>query len=96
MKRIVFVAILVCGIHLFAPVSQSVDFYESHESAPLISQNLMNNQQQQGDELGDDEDYMFYEQEIFSRKLFQKKLPPLTQKEKIIWAFRMSEPDLFL
>jgi hypothetical protein len=47
----------------------------------------------------DDEDIFTEDQEIFSsrqRKLFQKKLAPLTSKEKIVWAFRLSETNTFL
>ena len=48
------------------------------------------------DEPTDDEEIIFSDQEIFSRKLFQKTLPPLKKKQKVIWAFRMSKHDLFL
>jgi hypothetical protein len=44
----------------------------------------------------DDDDYFADDQDIFSRKLFQKELTPLTPKEKIIWAFRLSETNTFL
>lgn len=47
----------------------------------------------------DDEDIFTEDQEIFSsrqRKLFQKKLAPLTNKERIVWAFRLSETNTFL
>jgi hypothetical protein len=44
----------------------------------------------------DDDDYFADDQDIFSRKLFQKKLTPLSTKEKIIWAFRLSETNTFL
>ncbi len=46
----------------------------------------------------EDEDYITEDQDVFSstRKLFQKKFDPLTQKEEIIWAFRFSDTDTFL
>jgi len=44
----------------------------------------------------EDDDYFADDQDIFSRKLFQKKLTPLSTKEKIIWAFRLSETNAFL
>jgi hypothetical protein len=44
----------------------------------------------------DDDDSYPYEQDIISRKLFQKDLTPLTTKEKIIWSFRMAETNTFL
>jgi len=53
----------------------------------------------QDDEIAEpleEDDSMFYDQEIFSRKLFQKTLPPLSGREKIVWSFRMATPDPFL
>jgi len=43
----------------------------------------------------DDDDFL-YDPEMISRKLFQKKLPPLPGKRKIVWSFRMASSDLFL
>lgn len=37
-----------------------------------------------------------YEQEIISKKLFQKNLPPLTKKEKTIWVFKTAKISIFL
>jgi hypothetical protein len=44
----------------------------------------------------DDDDYYTDDQDIFSRELFRKELTPLSTKEKIIWAFRLSETNTFL
>ncbi len=44
----------------------------------------------------EEEDYYADEQEIFSRKLFQKNLDPLSKKQEIIWAFRQSKTHTFL
>jgi hypothetical protein len=44
----------------------------------------------------EEDDFFVNDQEIWSRKLFQKKLPPLSKKEKIIWAFRLAETNTFL
>lgn len=43
-----------------------------------------------------DEDDFFYDPEIISRKLFQKTLPALSSREKILWSFRIADSDLFL
>ena len=96
MKISITVFVILCAINLFAPVDHPANQSEKNTPSPMISQDIMNIKEQESNDLGDEEDYMFYEQEIFSRKLFQKTLPPLTQEEKIIWSFRMSEPDLFL
>jgi len=44
----------------------------------------------------EDDDIFSYDQEFFLKKLYQKKLPLLTKKEKIIWAFRLAETNTFL
>jgi DNA-directed RNA polymerase specialized sigma subunit len=49
-----------------------------------------------GGEDVEDENYFADDQEIFARKLYQKKLAPLSEKEKIIWAFRLSKTTIFL
>jgi hypothetical protein len=36
------------------------------------------------------------EQYSISRKLYQKPLPPLNNRDKIRWAFRMAETNTFL
>ena len=48
-----------------------------------------NNDIDYGDIFSDDQD-------MISRKLFQKRLPPLTKKQKIVWAFRLAESNPFL
>lgn len=44
----------------------------------------------------EDENYFVDDQEIFDRKSYQKPLPPLSDKEKIIWAFKSSKTSIFL
>lgn len=44
----------------------------------------------------DEGDYFPDDQDVFSRKLFQKKLSPLTKKQKIVWTFRLSKTNTFL
>jgi len=43
-----------------------------------------------------EDDDFYYDPEIISRKLFQKKLPAMTNRQKILWSFRMADSDLFL
>lgn len=90
------VIILSFWASLFAPVSSPPSKTNPDNIPDIISQKILDNQEQNPDEFGDDEDALLYEQEIIYRKLFQKTLPPLSNKKKIIWAFRMSESDLFL
>ena len=96
MKRLTITILVALHISLFSPPADSLLVQDS-TPAPIISaQDLNNFQQEDAGEFGDEDDIFFYEQESFSRKLFQRKLTPLSKREKIIWAFRMSEPDLFL
>ncbi|MGE5344240.1 MAG: hypothetical protein ACM3SY_22465 [Candidatus Omnitrophota bacterium] len=44
----------------------------------------------------EDDNFIYDEQDYFSRKLFQKKLPDLKKNEKIDWAFRMANTNPFL
>lgn len=51
------------------------------------------------EEENDDIDYgdiFSDDQDMISRKLFQKRLPPLTKKQKIVWAFKLAETNPFL
>jgi len=43
----------------------------------------------------DDEDFP-YSEDMLSRKVFQKRLTPLSKKEKIVWSFRLAETNSFL
>jgi len=56
-------------------------------------------QMEKREKLPETEDEMLpysYEQEIISKKLFQKNLPPLTKREKTIWAFKTAKISIFL
>lgn len=47
----------------------------------------------------DGEDDIFsntYERELLSRRFFQKTLPPLKPREKIVWSFKTARANLLL
>lgn len=44
----------------------------------------------------EEEDPFYYEPDIFLQQLNRQKLPPLTEKEKIIWSFRLADTNPFL
>lgn len=96
MKQLIAVMVLSFSVTLFAPASTPVFNHKPDVVSNLITQNILDIQDQNPDELSEDEDSLFYEQAIISRKLFQISLPPLSSKQKIVWAYRMSESDLFL
>ena len=37
-----------------------------------------------------------YERELLSRRFFQKTLPPLNAREKIVWSFKTAQANLLL
>jgi len=37
-----------------------------------------------------------YERELLSRRFFQKTLPPLKPREKIVWSFKTARANLLL
>jgi hypothetical protein len=37
-----------------------------------------------------------YEREMLARRFFQKTLPPLSRKEKIVWAFKTARTGILL
>jgi hypothetical protein len=41
-------------------------------------------------------DTYFTDDDILFQNLHQKKLPPMTQKEKIIWSFKLAKDRIFL
>lgn len=44
----------------------------------------------------DEDDFFPYDQDLLTRKLFQKTLAPLNRKERITWSFRMADSNAFL
>lgn len=51
------------------------------------------------DRFPESEDDIFsssYEREMLARRFFQKTLPPLTRKEKVVWAFKTARAGILL
>lgn len=95
MKKITIYLIVVFAICLLFPITTGT----VPQQDPTIPDRTDPGNMQITDDIDeptDDEEIIFSDQEIFSRKLFQKTLPPLKKKQKVIWAFRMSQHDLFL
>ena len=44
----------------------------------------------------EEEDPFYYEPDGFLQQLNRRKMPPLTEKEKITWSFRLAETNPFL
>lgn len=92
MKLIITIFIFIINIQTALVVlNQQTNINDPQDHINLKEENLNFNQDSTNDL--QDEDYY---QDIFLRKLKQKKLNPLSKKEKIIWSFRMSETYPFL
>ncbi len=51
------------------------------------------------DRFPESEDDIFsssYEREMLARRFFQKTLPPLNRKEKVVWAFKTARAGILL
>ena len=68
----------------------------SNESAMMIPQTSAIDQSSENYMGTEEEDQLFSEPDMLFRKLEQKKLPPLSEKEKITWSFRLAETNPFL
>lgn len=44
----------------------------------------------------EEDDFFPFDQDLLTRKLFQKTLLPLNRKERITWSFRMADSNAFL
>ncbi|HUU04858.1 MAG TPA: hypothetical protein VMZ49_03155 [Patescibacteria group bacterium] len=54
---------------------------------------------QKSDGYAESEDDIFsanYERELLSRRFFQKTLPPLSSREKIVWSFKTARANILL
>jgi hypothetical protein len=81
----------------FSPRDQEGDTGQGQDSVQTVQQEIPEfPSQDTPSPYQDEDDMLLYDQEIFSRKLFQKTLPQLSKKETIIWSFRLADPDPYL
>lgn len=95
MKRSVPVIVMLTML-CFPAGLQNQDRSQEFTLAKALPQDMSLNSDQVIDPSRVDEDDFFYDPEIISRKLFQKTLPALSSREKILWSFRMADSNLFL
>lgn len=87
-------SIILISLLLFLPAgSQDQNYLDpgSFED-PFTESNIID----EPEESSIEDDFLSLEPDIFSRKLYQKNLRPLTGEEKIRWSFRMADTDIFL
>ena len=97
MKTVLAVLLISLVSISFSPRDQEDNAMQDQESEQTVQQEIPEfPSQDTPSPYQDEDDMLLYDQEIFSRKLFQKTLPQLTKKETIIWSFRLADPDPFL
>jgi hypothetical protein len=94
MKKFLFIFLLVLLLRTPQPSKASATGQDTDQQK-LIETAVP----EKADRFPDSEDDIFsntYERELLSRKIFKKSLPPLSQKEKISWAFKTAKANTFL
>jgi hypothetical protein len=87
---------------IFLFFTLSLSFSDSNEDKSYNNPQIKKTKEQTSFQIQENDDYkvedddFYYESDFFRRKIYQKKLPPLSNKEKIIWSFRMANKNLFL
>lgn len=96
MKHLIRILAVLLLIYLsFVLTAQNSAPVENNTGPQAVGVDVPDDPNDQSQEIEDD-DYFSYDQDILSRKLYEKKLPPLSNKEKIIWSFRLAETNSFL
>jgi hypothetical protein len=96
MKRIIISGILFLLTVLFSPLWGPEVTPTNIPGSRMAAQEVLDFPQEDETQEPEEEDDVWYEQEFFQRKLYQKALPTLTNREAVIWSFRMAEPHTFL
>jgi hypothetical protein len=90
---LIFFTIFFCTYIILTQVTFSDDRSDREISPPPAADPEQTNENYM---IREEEDPFYYEPDIFLRKLSRRKLPPLSEKEKIIWSFRLAEANPFL
>ncbi len=94
-KILVSIVIAYLSFTLLAqdrPSSKDRDSQETREKIPGKKIDIADEDNQEME----DDDFYPYDQAIVPGKLYQKNLPPLSRKAKIIWSFRLADTNSFL
>lgn len=93
MKHIIKILAVLLLIYLSFVLTAQNDGPPENNAAPqTVDVEVPDDQNQEME----DDDYFLYDQDMLSRELYEKELPPLSNKEKIIWSFRLAETNSFL
>jgi len=94
MRRFLFITLLLLLLRIpFTSQTSAFGQNADQQKLPEIAA------PEKPDRFPESEDDIFsstYERELLSRRVFKKSLPPLSQKEKISWAFMTARANIFL
>lgn len=90
---LIFFAIFFFTYIMLTQVTLSDDSLGQDNGVPAAAVSEQTNENYM---IQEEEDPFYYEPDIFLRQLNRQKLPPLTEKEKIVWSFRLAETNPFL
>jgi hypothetical protein len=93
MKKAFFVILLIL---LLSPRPFKASALEQNPDGAIPPENSMPRKNAPYAEGEDDIFSTNYERELLSRQFFQKTLPPLKPREKIVWSFKTAKASLLL
>jgi hypothetical protein len=94
MRRFFFISLFLLLLH--SPQASKASAFGQNTNQQNLPETVI---PERSERFPDSEDDIFsntYEQELLSRKIFKKSLPPLSQKEKISWSFKTAKANTFL
>lgn len=94
MRKILFVILLI--LLLQTPRAFKASALEQKPDDALPPQSPVSAKSESYDNGEDDIFSSTYERELMSRRFFQKNLPPLSAREKIIWSFKTAKANILL
>ncbi len=96
MKHIIKILVLIAVFYVsYALVAQNQEGAQTSRTGDKTQDQSIETPDDTAAEM-EDEDYFPYDLDIISSKIFQKKLPALSRRGKIIWPFRIAETNSFL
>lgn len=90
----IFILILILLFLPFGGVNSQNNFALPQDE-PDNKNRIEKNMDEDADS-GFDDDLLLLQPDIFSQKKFQKRLKSLSEKDKVIWAFKLAKRNIFL
>ena len=95
MKKI-FLVLLLTLLLLLTPRTFNASALEQNPAGAAAAEPPPAQSTEPAPESEDDIFSTTYERELLSRRYFQKTLPPLSRREKIVWSFKTARANVLL